>query len=87
TASILIGGPIPRSCISDLIAAINLDGGRADWEGEPLDESSVRDGASLEAFAYELSGGTFEWTEEFCEDHSLAYVRSSGSCGGAFGPE
>jgi len=87
SASIVIGGNISRSCIADLIEAIATDGGRADWEGEPLDASSVRGGASLEAFAYELPGGTFEWTEEFCEDHGLAYVRNSGSCAGAFGPE
>lgn len=87
SASIVIGGNIPRSCIVDLIEAIATDGGRADWEGEPLDASVVRDGATMEALAYDLSGGTFEWTEEFCEDHGLAYVRSSGSCGGVFGPE
>lgn len=87
SASILIGGNIPRSCISALIEAITNDGGRADWEGEALDESAFRGGASLEAFAYELPGGTFDWTEEFCEDHGLAYVRNSGSCAGAFGPE
>lgn len=87
SASIVIGGNIPQSCIDELIEAIATDGGRADWEGEPLDASDVRGGATLEAFAYELSGGTFDWTEEFCEDHGLAYVRSSGSCAGAFGPE
>ncbi|WP_447953952.1 hypothetical protein [Sphingopyxis chilensis] len=87
SASIVIGGNIPRSCISGLIEAITNDGGRADWEGEALDASAVRDGTTLEAFAYELPGGTFDWTEEFCEDHGLAYVRNSGSCAGAFGPE
>jgi hypothetical protein len=87
SASIVIGGNIPQSSIADLIEAIATDGGRADWEGQPLDASAVRDGSALEAFAYELPGGTFEWTEEFCEDHGLAYVRSSGSCGGVFGPE
>lgn len=87
SASIVIGGAIPRSAIPGLIDAIASDGGRADWEGEPLDASAVCGDATLEAFACELPGGTFEWTEEFCESHGLAYVRSSGSCGGAFGPE
>jgi hypothetical protein len=87
SASITIGGNISRFCIADLIEAIATDGGRAGWEGEPLGAFAVRGGATLEAFAYELSGGTFAWTEEFCEDHGLAYVRSSGSCAGAFGPE
>jgi hypothetical protein len=87
SASILIGGPIPRSCISELIAAIDLDGGRADWEGEALGELSVRNGEPLEAFAYELPGGIFQETESFCEQHGIAFVRGSGSCAGAFGPD
>lgn len=87
SALITIGGTIQRSLIPRLIEAITTDGGRADWEGEPLAASSVCEGGTLEAFAYELPGGTFNWTEEFCEDHGLAYVRNSGSCGGAFGPE
>lgn len=87
SASIRIGGPVPRSSIPGLIAAINLDGGRADWEGEALGELSVRNGEILEAFAYELPGGIFQETESFCEQHGIAFVRSSGSCAGAFGPE
>ena len=87
SASIVIGGNISRSCVAGLVEAIATDGGRADWEGEPLEASAVRDGSALEAFAYELPGGTFDWTEEFCENHGLAYVRNSGSCAGAFGPE
>lgn len=87
SASIVIGGAIPRSSIPDLIDAIASDGGRADWDGGPLEASAVVGDAALEAFACEITGGTFDWTEEFCEDHGLAYVRNSGSCGGAFGPE
>ena len=87
TASILIGGVIPRSCISGLIAAIDLDGGRTDWEGEALNALSVRNGETLEAFACELPGGIFQETESFCEQHAIAFVRYSSSCAGAFGPE
>ncbi|AZI37673.1 hypothetical protein NT2_06_02260 [Caenibius tardaugens NBRC 16725] len=87
TASIVIGGHIPRSCISGLIAAVELDGGRADWQGEALDDTSVRNDEVLEAFACELPGGIFQETESFCEQHGIAFVRGSGSCAGAFGPE
>jgi len=87
TASILIGGTIRLSDIPGLIAAIASDGGRADWEGEELDISSIREGETLEACAHDVCGGMFEWTEEFCEDRGLAYVRNSGSCSGVFGPE
>lgn len=87
SASITIGGAIQRCYIPTLIAAIAADGGRADWEGEVLDASAVRTGAMLKAFACELPGGIFQDTESFCEEHGLAFVRSSGSCAGAFGPE
>lgn len=87
SASIIIGGAIHRSHIPGLIEAISSDGGRADWEGEPLDPLSVHEGETLEACAYELPGGTFDWTEQFCEERGIPYVRNSGSCGGVFGPE
>lgn len=87
SASIVIGGAIRRSCIPRLIDAIASDGGRADWGGEPLEPSSIREGDILEACACELPGGTFDWTEQFCEELGIPYVRNSGSCGGVFGPE
>ena len=86
-AEIKIGGSIRRSCIEGLIGAIQCDGGRADWDGEPLGDDALSEGEMLEAFAYELSGGIFQEAESFCEEHGLPYVRSSGSCAGAFGPE
>ena len=42
SASIMIGGTIARGCIPGLIAAIAVDGGRADWEGEVLDYCNVK---------------------------------------------
>ncbi|GGN59094.1 hypothetical protein GCM10011349_39270 [Novosphingobium indicum] len=87
SASILIGGVIPHSCIPGLFEAIDRDGGRADWEGETLDPASLRPGETLAAFAYAQPGGMFEWTEQFCEGHGIAFVRNSGSCSGVFGPE
>lgn len=87
SASIVIGGAIARTCVPTLIAAIAADGGRTDWEGEPLDASDVREGTTLQAFASELPGGIFQDTESFCERHGIAFVRVSGSCAGAFGPE
>lgn len=87
SASIAIGGAIARTCIPALIAAIAADGGRADWEGEHLDASAVRAGVTLQAFACELPGGIFQDAESFCERYGIAFVRVSGSCAGAFGPE
>lgn len=87
SASIRIGGNIPRSAIPCLLTAIATDGGRADWEGEPIDETSVRIGEVLEVYAWELPGGIFQEVEAFCEAQRLPFVRVSGSCSGAFGPE
>ncbi|WP_067736898.1 hypothetical protein [Novosphingobium naphthalenivorans] len=87
SASIRIGGVIPQLCISGLFEAIDRDGGRADWEGEPLDPTSLRSGETLAVFGYAQPGGMFEWTEQFCEDNGIAFVRNSGSCSGVFGPE
>jgi hypothetical protein len=69
------------------VDAIDLDEGRADWEGESVDDSFIVAGKLLEVLAYDLSGGIFEATESFCQSHQLPFVRSSGSCVGAFGPE
>lgn len=87
SASIVIGGNIPRSLIPKLVDSIDVDGGHADWEGEAVDDSFIVAGKLLEVFEYELSGGIFETIESFCQSHQLPFVRSSGSCAGAFGPE
>lgn len=87
SASILIGGPLRRALLDDLCEAARQDGGFAGWDEAPLDGQAILDGAPLEICAYELRGGVFDALEAFCETHGLAYVRRSGSCAGAFGPE
>lgn len=87
SASIKIGGSLSRALIPALIAAIEADGGRADWDGEPIEEVMIVDGEVLEVCACEISNGIFDAVERFCEDHHLPFLRSSGSCAGAFGPE
>jgi len=86
-ASITIGGTLPLILLSSLVAAIEIDNGRADWEGEPVEEGAIESGQILEVFATELRGGIFEDIECFCLQHKLPFVRSSASCVGVFGPE
>lgn len=86
-ASMIIGGRIHSMLVPLLIKAIAEDHGRADWEGESVDEAMIVNGQTLEIHAYELIGGMFEVVESFCRQNHLPYVRSSASCNGVFGPE
>jgi hypothetical protein len=66
SASIIIGGSIPRSIIPRLVRAIEEDHGLQDWDGEPVDDSSIISGRGLEVYAFELPGGIFVNVESLC---------------------
>lgn len=87
SASTIIGGRVRRSTIPRLIRAIEGDNGLKDWDGEPIDHNSIVSGELLDVYAFDLPGGIFESVESFCELNKIAFVLSSGSCSGAFGPE
>lgn len=87
SASIIIGGSVPRSFLPRLIRAIEEDHGLTGWDGEPVDDRSIVAGQLLEAYAFELPGGIFESVECLCEANNIPFVRSSGSFVGVFGQE
>lgn len=87
SASIIIGGRLPADRLPDLIAVIEADGGFAGWNEHPVDEAACGSGEALEICGYDLAGGVFDEIETFAQARGLAYVRNSGSCSGAFGPE
>lgn len=87
SASITIGGRLPADRLAELIAVIEADGGFAGWDEHPIDEAAFRSGEALEICGYDLAGGVFDEIETFAQAQGLAYVRTSGSCPGAFGPE
>jgi hypothetical protein len=87
SASILIGGVLPRDLVDPLLDAIGADGGHDGWDEVPIDVGALDRRDPLEVCGYDLAGGVFDRLEDFCAEHGLSYVRSSGSCPGAFGPE
>lgn len=87
SASIIIGGAIPETLIPMLLNAIEIHDGRIDWDGEPVSRGDFEVGATLTIHADSLAGGIFDTLEALCETNGIAFVRDSGSCGGAFGPE
>lgn len=87
SASIVIGGTLPQDVIPAFLYAVEMDHGRLDWEGEPVDHGALQREEPLHICAYDLPGGIFDTLEPFCELHGLPFVRSSGGCGGVFGPE
>ncbi|MBN8847375.1 MULTISPECIES: hypothetical protein [unclassified Sphingomonas] len=87
SASIRIGGVLARVLVDALIATIAREGGFAGWDETPIDAATLERKGSLEVCGYELAGGVFDELEAFCVEHGLAFIRTSGSCPGAFGPE
>lgn len=87
SASIIIGGRLPAARLPELVAVIEADGGFAGWDEHPIDAAACRGGEALEICGYDLPGGVFDDIETFAQAQGLAYVRTSGSCPGAFGPE
>ena len=87
SASIMIGGLLPAALVDDFLAAIAADHGFDGWNEIPIDAATLGRGEPLEVCGYDLSGGVFDGLEDFCRKHGLAFVRTSGSCPGAWGPE
>lgn len=87
SASIFIGGVLARDLVDSLIETIAIEGGFAGWDETPIDAAMLESIGPLEVCGYELAGGVFDELEAFCVKHGLAFIRTSGSCPGAFGPE
>lgn len=87
SASIAIGGILPRSLLDELTRTIHDEGARLDWEGESFVADAIPADASLELMAHEVAWGRFSRLEEFCHEHGLSYVRWSGGCSGSFAAE
>lgn len=87
SASIAIGGTLPRSRLDELTTIITDQDLRLDWEGAPFKPDDIPADAPIELVAHEVAWGCFSTLEQFCKDHALAYARWSGGCSGSFGPE
>jgi hypothetical protein len=87
SASISIGGNLPRSLHPEFIEIIQSEGLRTDWDGAEFTPEYLIEGKPLDLMAYDVAWGQFDMLEQYCVDHKLAYRRSSGGFSDSFGPE
>lgn len=60
SASITIGGTLPRSLLPDLAALVQAEGLSTEWDGETFTLAMFREGVPLELMAHEVAWGRFE---------------------------
>ena len=87
SASITIGGTLPRSLLPDLAALVQAEGLSTEWDSETFTLSMFREGAPLELMAHEVAWGWFERLESWCVQHGLPFARWSGGYSGQWGAE
>ena len=87
SASISIGGMLPRSLQTEFIEIIQSEGLKTDWDGAEFTPEELIEDKPLDLMAYDVAWGRFDTLEQYCVDHGLAYRRSSAGFSGSFGPE
>lgn len=87
SASITIGGTLPRSLLPDLAALVQAEELSTEWDGETFTLAMFREGAPLELMAHEVAWGRFERLESWCVEHRLPFARWSGGYSGQWGAE
>lgn len=87
SASITIGGTLPRSLLPELAALVEAEGLSTEWDGEPFTLAMLREDVALELMAYEVAWGRFEALESWCLKHGLPFARWPGACAGQWGAE
>ena len=87
SATITIGGDVPRDLLLDLSAIINEEGLSTEWDGEDFTLSQLPEDGPLTLMAHEVAWGRFEGLEAFCVTNGLPFTRWSGSYPGQWGAE
>jgi hypothetical protein len=87
SASISVGGILPRLLHPEFVQIIQSEGLKTDWDGLAFMREELIEGKPLDLMAYDVAWGRFDILEQYCVDHALAYRRSSGGFSGSFGPE
>jgi hypothetical protein len=87
SASITIGGLLPRSTYAELVEHIHAEGLATEWDGEPFEAGHRSMGAPLNLYAHEVAGGCFDALESWCVQNRLPFARWSGGYAGQWGPE
>jgi hypothetical protein len=87
SASIKLGGTLPRDKLGGLLSLIAAAGLSREWDGEPFSAEQIPKDAPLELFAHEVAGGSFDELEGFCQSHALPFVRWCDGYSGSWSPE
>lgn len=87
SASITIGGTLPRSLLPELAALVEVEGLSTEWDGEPFTLAMLREDVALELMAHEVAWGRLEALESWCVAQGLPFARWSGACAGQWGAE
>lgn len=85
SASITIGGTLGAEHLPAFFAAIADEDLRVDFDEEAFTPEDLISGEPLTLCAHEVSWGTFNVLEPFCQTHKLPYKRWNGACGGVWG--
>lgn len=75
SASIKLGGVLPRGRLAELLDVIAVEGLSTDWDGSPFSGVQIQADSPIELFAHEVAGGSFDELESFCLSHALPFVR------------
>lgn len=87
SASIAIGGTLPRRLLDRFAAIIAEEGLSSEWDGEVFDLAALPDADALRLMAHEVAWGRFEALEAFCIENGVAFARWSGAYPGQWGAE
>lgn len=87
SATIRIGGAIPRTDVLGFIAVIEQADVWTDWEEIKFTPDDLVSGMVLDLCAHNVRWGIFREIESFCRDHGLPYARWTGGCLGSWGPQ
>lgn len=87
SASIKLGGTLPRAKLGELLKVIAAEGLSTEWDGEPFSADQIPAEAPLELFAHQVAGGSFDQLESFCVSHALPFMRWCDGYTGGWSPE
>lgn len=87
SASITIGGILPRSLLGRFIEVIDNEGLSTEWDGATFDVSDLPEDDTMRLMAHEVAWGRFAELEAFCVENGLPFARWSGGYCGQWGPE
>lgn len=75
SASITLGGALPRARLEDLVSITCAEGLSTQWDGPEFRATDIPAGEPLTLMAHQVPWGRFEELEAFCVEHGLRFSR------------